>query len=617
MAWTGKEGGERSLREELITARQFSARPADAPTTRVSSATSTSLGKHLVANIHHNIDMSASDLQRQGRDCYKRQEYGKALQFFNRAVGRGDPTPQLLDNLAATHDKLHDLPAALKAAKKAIQAGREDATGYLRAGIVLKKMEKPSVALEIYAHGLKTIKHVGQGFQQLKKVHDELQQELAPKNSIDPLTVLPRELANTVLEYLSFRQRIAICRVSKGWRHFIRSEPTLWSHLDLSVARSKVSTRFVSTAVNTAKSKLKAATLNRLYDFDKVLAGVAPRVQSLTLTNTGLQGDNLIPLLKKSKDLQQLRILQGTDIGYHTLRELIPMLPNLEVLHCTTLAMCIFDEFWKFELPKLRSLNLAARTMQHLETLFELLAPHATKLEDLTLWEHSSGAMFRLVAVRLRSFAHLEQLTLRAQLQGAGLIQLPPSIKRLTLQTTRLGSTSGENFFPNEPITQPEDALSMLDLPLLEELSLHLPGLPITKVLAQFAVTQRPGSEAPKLSKLKSLSMSLPVCDVLSVPVRLAELQRLSLLDCYQLNDDYVESILREFKHLNYLDISGSSITGVAVKDIVKAGHVRELVVSDCQKLGRDAVDWARAQGLKVEYKMTSNESGKRLRMPG
>ncbi|CAK3844359.1 Stress-induced-phospho 1 [Lecanosticta acicola] len=560
--------------------------------------------------------MSSTDLQRQGRDCYKRQEYDKALQLFNRAVGRGDPTPQLLDNLAATHDKLNDLPSALKAAKKAIQAGREDATGYLRAGIILKKMEKPSVALEIYAHALKSIKHVGQGFEQLKKVHDELQQQIAPNNSVDPLTVLPRELANTVLEYLSFRQRIAICRVSKGWRHFIRSEPSLWSHLDLSAAKSKVGTKFVSTVMNTARGKLKVATLNRLYDFDKVLAAVVPRIESLTLTGTGLQGENLVRALRKTSSLRELRILQGTDISPHTLRELIPLQPNLEVLHCTTLKHVSFDDTWNLELPNLLSLNLTAKTMLGLEVCFQKLSGHASKLEDLTFWEQDGGNAFtRNVDVDLRSFPNLKRLLLRSPLRDVDQIQLPPNLTSLTLQRSRLGSTSGLHFITN---TAPNvlNEFFIFNLPALEELSLHMPGLLLSDITQQWSVTKRPNHEAPKLSKLKSLSMYQPQCGTLSVPPRLAELDRLSLLDCYSLNDEYVETILHEFKNLRYLDVSGSSITGVGVRDIVKAGHIQELVVCDCQKLGRDAVDWARSQGLKVEYRINNIDSGKRLKFP-
>ena len=105
-----------------------------------------------------------NNLQEQGRALYKRGEYQKAIGVFDRAIGRASSV-QLLDNRAACYEKLGELSTALKDAKTAIQLHREDATGYLRAGKVLVKMGKENVALEICTHGLKHIKHVGQGYE--------------------------------------------------------------------------------------------------------------------------------------------------------------------------------------------------------------------------------------------------------------------------------------------------------------------------------------------------------------------------------------------------------------------------------------------------------------------
>jgi len=103
-------------------------------------------------------------LQEQGRACYKRGDYKRAVELFDRAIGHG-VSVQLLDNRAACHEKLDNLQAALKDAKQIIQLSREDPTGYLRAGKVLLKMDKSPVALDIYTHGLRCVKHVGQGYE--------------------------------------------------------------------------------------------------------------------------------------------------------------------------------------------------------------------------------------------------------------------------------------------------------------------------------------------------------------------------------------------------------------------------------------------------------------------
>lgn len=105
-----------------------------------------------------------NNFQEEGRACYKRGDYKRAIEFFDRAIGHA-ASVQTLDNRAACYEKLNELQAALKDAKKTIQLHREDPTGYLRAGKILVKMEKEPVALEIYAHGSRCIKHVGQGYE--------------------------------------------------------------------------------------------------------------------------------------------------------------------------------------------------------------------------------------------------------------------------------------------------------------------------------------------------------------------------------------------------------------------------------------------------------------------
>lgn len=96
---------------------------------------------------------------------------------------------------------------------------------------------------------------------------------------------------------------------------------------------------------------------------------------------------------------------------------------------------------------------------------------------------------------------------------------------------------------------------------------------------------------------------------------RLDELDSLSLRKCQNLTDEYLGAFLQPLSKLRRLDLSASPITGAAVKGIVKAGRVKELVLNDCRTVARDAVDFARLQGLKVEYKMTPQETvGQKVR---
>ena len=137
--------------------------------------------------------------------------------------------------------------------------------------------------------------------------------KLSPPKSVDPLTVLPPELAEIVLEYLSFRQRVNACMVTKQWARFIQSIPNLWTHLNLTGARKKVSNKFVSKAINVAENKLTAATLNNLYDFDRALKALIRTcpLEELTLLKCGLQGQPLTDELSQAKCLKRLTLGNG------------------------------------------------------------------------------------------------------------------------------------------------------------------------------------------------------------------------------------------------------------------------------------------------------------------
>lgn len=147
---------------------------------------------------------TTAELQQHGQILYKRADYKKALDLFNEAIeSEPHPTVSLLDNRAATHDKLGDITSALKDAKTTIRIHEKDPTGYVRAGKLLEKAEKPDVALSIYKRG---IKKKTQNIQLLVKLHDKLLRSTAPPTASDPFAELPLELVEIIMSHLTFRQ---------------------------------------------------------------------------------------------------------------------------------------------------------------------------------------------------------------------------------------------------------------------------------------------------------------------------------------------------------------------------------------------------------------------------
>ncbi|KAK4897626.1 hypothetical protein LTR27_004772 [Elasticomyces elasticus] len=545
-------------------------------------------------------------LQREARACYKRKDHAKALQHFNSAVGRA-PSVQLLDNRAACHDKLGDLPAALKDAKKAIQLQKEDPTGYLRAGKILVKMERQSVAFEIYTHGLKNVKHAGQGFELLRDAQGDLQKQLAPPKSVDLLTVLPRELAEQILEYLSFQQRMNACMVSKQWTMFIRSVPSLWRHLDFSGARRKVKTAFVSRAINVGKKKLTKATLSELYEFDKVLAALIRYcpLDELTLLNTGLQSQNLVDALRRSKRLKALTIGSDTRVGAETLKYIMKALSTtLETFECQGLGSSTLD-LPEVPFDALTTLIITADRLWFADFSRKIV----TFMPNLrTLVAHQRGRYASVVTVPpdFTALDKLECLDLEVTWGGGDLLKLPSSLVVFRLNTN---ASLDVTVAPTDPPNH---------LPHLTELCLSVPNLAdvLDAVLG-------PSDEARNDSVSTSFYLgtfklfgTFPYGDELEAILSRPRLRRLKHLTLTNRFDSDIESdllmISKALRELHSIDISGTSITGVELKILVGMPCMKKITANNCSQLGRDAILWARSVGVVVDSKTSHGDGGGR-----
>ena len=454
------------------------------------------------------------------------------------------------------------MTSSLQEAKANIRANPGNPTNYLQAGDILIEMKRQKAALDIYEYGLKRVKHVGKAYERLKKCHDDLLAELAPNTAVDPLTMLPRELAVSILDSLTFRERVVVRRVSKGWNQFIRSEPTLWTHLDLSTAhRKKVTTKFIATAINTAKSKLSAATLSQLFDFDKTLAALLRScpLEVLNLAQTGLQGTNLLQILAKEKQrlrLRELRVLRGTEMSQTTLREASATCQTtLEVLYCWQIKSLAFTSKWNtLAFPKLRVIDITADQITGLgDPGLKQLLNASPQLTSLTLI-NKDYAHYESIAQLDLEGTILEHIHLQLCLPGT--LQLPGSVRSLHLI----------------PIGASNTSLSAISPPLSQELR----SLGIRRV----DITQN--------STMETLS-------------KLVGLRDLALLEVVGLGDSEIIGVVKALPQLKLLDVSGSNITGAGIADIVRIGRITDLVVRECHKIShRDAIDFARARGVKV-----------------
>jgi len=81
--------------------------------------------------------------------------------------------------------------------------------------------------------------------------------------------------------------------------------------------------------------------------------------------------------------------------------------------------------------------------------------------------------------------------------------------------------------------------------------------------------------------------------------------EELSLSSCALLSEKRILDIVGLYPSLKRLDISYTKITGVAVKIFIEKG-IKWLAMNECNHVGADAVDYARSQGVEVEFDFPS-----------
>ena len=113
-----------------------------------------------------------------------------------------------------------------------------------------------------------------------------------------------------------------------------------------------------------------------------------------------------------------------------------------------------------------------------------------------------------------------------------------------------------------------------------------------------------------EVTKLHTFKIALPLCTrpqivELLAHDRLKTLQHLGLMDCREIDDQIAALIASTGKRLRTLQLPNSKITGVGLKKLVLAcPSLAAIDINGCGSLSMDAVDWARAQGISVAWKM-------------
>ncbi|EME44133.1 hypothetical protein DOTSEDRAFT_71822 [Dothistroma septosporum NZE10] len=425
---------------------------------------------------------------------------------------------------------------------------------------------------------------------------------------MDPLAALPPELALKVLKYLPFRNVALAQTVNKSWLNFIRSEKSLWRHLNLFRPKCRVPTSFVDTAINVAGSSITIVTLygDRMQDHDVAFQKLAHNcpLEKVTLMQTGVVKEDrqLVLTLRDLKHLRELRLGAENSLPITLCSFMLePHVNNLEVLDLDGYAIrhdnCVSASVW----PRVRALRIAARGQQGsgaggivgglhlrfpvLETLEVSNIDRRRFPSERWPWDFTQCSHLRWLSLNLR------ELKLKA-------LVIPPWIT-----TLRLESENSEALHSSSP-----DDPFRVYLPQLEHLDLCLPGMTIKDVDKFLDAPSGSDSTAPSgLSNLTYLAINKwdfgePGIEngASFTHLRLQRLRGLKLQFATGLEEARVRLIVEQLKYLQKLDVCQSDVTDNGVWYAVRNSGVTTMHLRGCQGVTETVVEWVRRKGIKV-----------------
>ncbi|KAJ5355707.1 Tetratricopeptide-like helical [Penicillium concentricum] len=564
------------------------------------------------------LDINRADnLQRAGQNAYRVGDLQGALRSFTQALALNDENASILDNRAATYCKLKLYSQARTDARAMVKLTPNDHLGYLRLAKVLCEDGSFDKAREIYEYALQKLPADHSGRKVLTQLLKKLQDRLAGGTRRDPFTVLPLEIAILTLQGFPFKQIVAILRVCKGWNGFLNGLSSLWMHVDLTGARSRVPWTSVRNYIHRSRAQLTNATIAN------IVPSTTPKVLNMLSRCTALEHlELMIPhdqpkeFYLKVKSFRQLKsIVCGANISlsHACVGSILSTLSKLE----KAVFFHVWDiptgrprptSTWPQHLPNMKSLTIASRQENPQVLSFPDVIPGLGSSAYPNLEE------FRLLCdpVRPRSYRfdpvqeeqHLPPLR-TLELWGAAVLNTFYSILPTSLESLRLLSGS---------IDPPRVGNFMLPgdhgLPNLKTLVFHDTPWVNHSTLSMFLHH----SKAP----LRTLHVNLChnihsenfirlLLDPEGANPGLKGLTEVGAAGMTGLDDGNVGKLWAVLPNVRILDLSQTRITGCAIRmfadarnDELPGPNLEGLVIKGCDGVSRDAIDYGRQKGLQI-----------------
>lgn len=425
-------------------------------------------------------------------------------------------------------------------------------------------------------------------------------------------------------------------RVSKQWNLFIASIPGLWSVLDLSETRKRVKNDFISLCLNRSQRRITYAHLKRLAGSEKAITALARHckdLRSLSISDGGIRSLDFVQQLAPASNLTRLTLGQEAPMGLDSVPQLLRELTSLRHIEILAVMASRHRASWAVDLPLLQTLNIgSAETDAQFEQLnLKLLLQRTPDLRSLRVFSYRARTFGQSLDIH-NSCPKLEILDIsRCDLGDFTLVvpAVPQAIRVLRINWNRARVATSIIQGQVNPLRYLLPCLEELEIPcpVLASLLLSNPNmldnLPSTvlDVWAKEACIMRIFQERSlTFSKLKYLNMpqlsseTAHLLTLLSSP-RLSHIQHLRLTGDIEIDDIVCESIASHCANVKTVDLSHTAITGCGVRSLVNGcSKLETLKVDGGARCSSDALEWARAKGVKVNA-ASSKPEGKGRRM--
>ncbi|KAI9842562.1 MAG: hypothetical protein M1837_007075 [Sclerophora amabilis] len=504
------------------------------------------------------------------------------------------PPVSVLDNRAATYEKLGRLKAALQDGKRIIEEQKSEARGYLRVGKILQMMDKKALAQEIYGRGLLVAMHNKQLGSQTR-------------SSVDPIMILPAELFYMVAALLKPMTLVVCLRVSKKWHDHLNALTSLWTVLDLSLTGRPIRNLAFRACIKRAQGRIGSATLNhstlKMSHPLRLLTSNCRNLKYLDLREGFKMMGSILEAMPHVKSLNTL-LLPDCEITFEGITRILGTCKCLCRAEFGTVCIPFYAGSWPTGLTNLRTLRLNIAQPSELDGVILKIddlverAPNITEL-ILTGWGGIPSHTYSF-----SKFLRLESLDLSRNLTNF-FPELPPSIRSLNISHRGMLRPVGFLNLQN---------MEMANLVSLERLRMEN--------IDELAVSSLIKLLRPSIGVRKSLSIAQAAFMDTATMVELArsgvlaDVTELSVAGTF-VDDDGIIALTSASPNLIRLDLSSTNVSGISVKALVirPEMNLKWLGLTHCASVSPDAVELARSKGVVVDYQMAErSKSGKKVR---